>query len=539
MKSVFFSSCFVLFTVLPGSSQELWIITGHERLLAPVELGHVILVGDASLTIENVPEPGVRFRGNLWALGDSRITMTNSVIVFQSEYHGQYQLAAVERSHVSITGCSYRIPNEVQHGLVVANQAEIIVSDTDFGAVQLLSANQSSFSAKRLNGRFEVIVQDESSMTLEDIPRDGNSGEVWVWVEFPAESVASYTPPLPGFTQSWVFPPDNATGIEQRISLERCQTLLWPMLVRRDAHLTLKDIPEENWTVVGLYYPRSGRVSHLRNQMTRDYEQLDLSDRTIILDHASIDTWNLYGQGTAWLRVDDCLLGEILAMESSRLIMNRTTIDGTGGYFGASSESSVLASGCRFTCDVQVAQGATVEMNQCSLEPYESDPTGDYTFLRVFDQARVLLNQSPVSTTVIPGGDGLIGVTWLNDVPDHPPLPGESIVLTGTVSWISFNDLAAQGSWRCFVTPLPARYTKTGSSTAEYGIQELGRGTGNLNQGILGTWNDSVQGLDYLLQIQLIDGFGRIQNASWLISPGNIKNHSYPVHKDPKPFVRK
>ena len=35
-------------------------------------------------------------------------------------------------------------------------------------------------------------------MVLEDIPRVPDEGKIWVWVEFPAGSVAEYSPPMPG-----------------------------------------------------------------------------------------------------------------------------------------------------------------------------------------------------------------------------------------------------------------------------------------------------------------------------------------------------
>ena len=51
-------------------------------------------------------------------------------------------------------------------------------------------------------------------MVLADIPRESGAGSIWVWVEFPAGSEAEYSPPMPGYIESWSFPPVGATGIE-------------------------------------------------------------------------------------------------------------------------------------------------------------------------------------------------------------------------------------------------------------------------------------------------------------------------------------
>ena len=65
----------------------------------------------------------------------------------------------------------------------------MVVEDTDFGDVQLISAGEASLSARRLTGNFEILVQDDSVMEIVDIPRIPGEGRIWVWVEFPGGSV--------------------------------------------------------------------------------------------------------------------------------------------------------------------------------------------------------------------------------------------------------------------------------------------------------------------------------------------------------------
>ena len=50
----------------------------------------------------------------------------------------------------------------------------------------------------------------DSAMEIEDIPRIPGEGRIWVWVEFASESVAEYTPPMPGFITDWSFPPPGS-----------------------------------------------------------------------------------------------------------------------------------------------------------------------------------------------------------------------------------------------------------------------------------------------------------------------------------------
>ena len=180
--------------VLAGD--EPWLITDTVVLTEPTDLGHVIVLSGGSLTVRDLPEPGLRMSGHIWAIGTGEVRLERSVIQFMSVYHGQFSLVGAEEATIEVMDCDYRVPNGVQHALMVAGNAQMVVEDTDFGNVQLLSANDATFEARRLTGHFEVLVQHDSTMVLEDIPRIPEEGKIWVWVEFPNGSDAEYTPPL-------------------------------------------------------------------------------------------------------------------------------------------------------------------------------------------------------------------------------------------------------------------------------------------------------------------------------------------------------
>jgi hypothetical protein len=281
-----------LLLALPSAfADEPWIIIGHEVITEPTELGDVIVLGEGSLTATGVPEPGLQVSGNIWALGSSEVIFEDSAIRFMSSFHGQYALVAGETARIEIDGCDYRIPNGVQHGLIAAGNAELVVRDTDFGDVQLLTAQTATLTAERLNGHFEVIIQNDSSMALADIPRDPDGGNLWVWVEFPEGSEAVYTPPMPGLVDHWSFPPEGATGIAQRVTVDRCEALLWPMLVREGSSLTLQDIPEDNWIVVGLHLFQSTRVTDLINDTTYEARRAARWSRCATRGWARFSPW--------------------------------------------------------------------------------------------------------------------------------------------------------------------------------------------------------------------------------------------------------
>jgi hypothetical protein len=488
-------------TVLAASTtlaaDEPWVISTPVVIDEPTEVGQVILVGNGSLTVADVPEPGFRVTGHIWATGSSTVRLERSVIRFMSVYHGQYSLVAADDAAIEVVDCDYRVPAGVQHALFAVGRSEMVVRDTDFGDVQLISGGTSSITAERLNGNFEVIVQDDSAARLVDIPRVPEQGAIWVWVEFPAGSVAEYSPPMPGPIDSWVFPPQGSTGIDQRITVERCEALLWPMLVREDSDVVLRDIPAEHWVVVGFHMPGDAVIEDLVNDTFYDDVTLDLPDREFRLVNTSVDTWNFYPQASATVGFRDSVVGEILAMESSRVWMERTTVDGTGGFFGARDDSRITARDCRLTCTIEASQRATIALHGSSAEPYPADPTGGWTRFGAYDDGRILADQTGIFTTPALDGRGLIAVSFLIEPPSDPP-GSAGVDLIGTVGQYSLEPGVAGGRWRLEASAgdgAPAVLVADGVDPVE--------------DALLGRWSDADPALDHRLRTVFTDGLGR------------------------------
>jgi hypothetical protein len=485
------------FALPVAAADEPWIILGDELITEPTEIGDVILLGEASLTVTGVPEPGLRVSGNIWAVGSSEVVFEDSAIRFMSKFHGQYALVAGENARIEIDGCDYRIPNFVQHGLVVAGQGELVVRDTDFDDAQLITVETASITAERLNGNFEVIVQHDSRMTLADIPRDPGAGSIWVWVEFREGSEAVYTPPMPGMVDHWSFPPQDATGILQTVTVDRCEARLWPMLIREGSRVTLRDIPEDNWTVVGLHLFESTVVSDLINGTMYADRRLQIGAHDIHLVNASIDTWNLYPQGSALVQVRDSVLGEILAMGHPRVLVTDTTIDGSGGFFGARDHSHITAVNTTITCTVEATQDAVIELHHSFAEPYPHDPTGDFTRFGSYDRALLYAHHTVINSTPALDGDGLLAGSFVA-VPAQPPGDGSSVPLNGTLAMFSFDGDPALAEWRVEAVSRIAGQSEL-----------IASGSGNAEDAFLGTWHRADPPVDQEIRVVLTDTRGR------------------------------
>jgi hypothetical protein len=449
----------------------------------------------------------VRIAGNVWALGTSRVEITGSVVEFASRYHGQYAFVGVDAAALTVTDSVYRVTPGVQHGLVVAGSARLEVHDTDFGDVQLVAADDASIDAERLNGSFEVIVQDAASIELADIPRDPGDGRLWVWVEVGRGAVVDWSPPLPGFVDHWSWPPASSNGVPQTVTMSRCETLLWPMLVREGSDLTLREVPDDHWVVVGLHLPNDAVVTGLVNDVHVVDGQVSIPDRHVRLVDARVDTWNLYPQGEAVVQVLDSVLGEILSFDDAVVRVDRSTVDGTGGFVGAQDRSRMTFSESRLTCTVEATDDAVLQLHHSAVEPYPADLEGTVTRFAAWDDAVLVADHTTVTTSPAAGGEGVIAVVWA-EPSTWPPAGDEPVQLWGTVAM--FGDASAPslaGWWIDAIDPWGRRTRVT-------------EGSGNVEDDVLGTWSAPVRGAR--LVVTLEDATGRRVSAFRELDPAPV-----------------
>ncbi len=500
-KKPVLTAVFVLVVATSAGAQtpSPWVIATPVTITQPTEVGDVVIVSGGDLVVTGVPEPGFRIAGSFTVTGTGRARFTQSIVKVMSTFNGQYQLAVAGSGLLTVDHCTYSVPAGVQHALVSAENGRIDVSDSDCPFLQFVAAGQSEFTAERLDGQFECIVQDDASLSLTDIPRDPGAGALWVWPTFMPGSQAVYSPPLPGFIDDYSFPPPDATGIAESFTVTRCDVRLWPLLVREGSDLTLRDISADNWVVVGLHLPTDASVSGLFNGRTYADATLPLSDRTLRLQNASIDTWNLYPEQDARVDVSGSVIGEMLAMDDSAVTLTDTTVDGSGGFFAVQNNAALEADGCTFTCDVQTTGSASAVFRDCTLLPYPQDPTGAYTRLGIYDQSVAHLDRTSVLTNPILGQQGEAVLTWITDVPAHPPGRGDRFDLHGYAAVYSLDSAIAMKKWKL------KKHRVGGSNT-----RRIGKGRANVENGYLGTWKGRKPGADFELTLKIKDTQGRI-----------------------------
>ena len=127
----------------PALAAEPWIITGDVVITEPMDVEDIIVALGGSLTVRDLPEPGLRVNGNLWAVGNASISLEEPVLE-------SWRLEAIPRR------AGHAEP--IADGVSNVDEDEIAVwSGADPGLDQLLRTVLTDSLGRTLVGRVWVL----------------------------------------------------------------------------------------------------------------------------------------------------------------------------------------------------------------------------------------------------------------------------------------------------------------------------------------------------------------------------------------------
>ena len=189
--------------------------------------------------------------------------------------------------------------------------------------------------------------------------RDGFLIVVLFWLVLPDSSIVQSSLPEDSLLVDWSFPDAGSHGIPFHVEIDSCTTVLWGLISRTGSSATFRDT---HFRVVGLYFesPDSLALNGLVNGSRHADDLVPAADRTLRLINSSVDTWNFYTALSAKLSLENCIFGETLAMDSSRVTILNSVCDGSGGYIGAMNKSFLIVFGSLIKSQVTSRQNAVL-----------------------------------------------------------------------------------------------------------------------------------------------------------------------------------
>jgi hypothetical protein len=425
---------------------EDWFIAGETRTISvpTVHEGNIVILSGGVLDIgADFTQTGfiAVFAGGLLKVHDCDFRL-------QSTYNGQYFIAALETGRIEMGDIRFS-SNGWQAGIIALDDGSADIRGSDFflepaGVTQPGMYGRGRITLEDSRGDFEVILLDAGcfeAKRIPPLPEDPARTRLWVWPTFGDGDIATLTYPAPG-VQDFTFPGPGDTTAFSYI-LDDVNIPFWPLLVKPGSTVLLKDNPEDRHLIVGHLLYRDA-VLTLRNNTDYDDFTLPVSDRSFRMVNSRVWTWNLYPYEDTVLVVKDSVLGEILGSEQSRTWVYDSTIDGSGGFLGASGDASITLVHSTVSTMVQSVDHARIGFIRSSLQPH---PAGIPSYLTLAGEGSAALMETDPPEIMVLGGSYCLPytriITWQPEV------------------WLQFEDICQSGNSEGFFFTITVEDTRT------------------------------------------------------------------------------
>lgn len=283
------------------------------------------------------------------------LDIAGSTITFANRFPHDITFSAHRNALISIIRCQSM--STVPTGLDLFEGSRLRIADTTFvGAGLTVGAPKGcivELSGVKTPG--ELVFQPGSRVALSNC--DGVL--LWPWYHPPFK--VNMVLPSGSAIANWSMP----TTSGHDLSIKNSRTILWGAVVDKGADVTFKD---SQLRAVGL--PLQGvnlKVAGLRNKAPLSGGKMPLSDRNLALNNCRVEAWNLYPGKDDRVTVDKCLLGEVIAFDSSQCEIANSTCDATGGYVAAKDRSKLTLTNCTLNSLVTSVGHATLVLRKCTV----------------------------------------------------------------------------------------------------------------------------------------------------------------------------
>lgn len=168
-----------------------------------------------------------------------------------------------------------------------------------------------------------------------------------IWLVLPEGSVVHQTLPGATLVPWWRFATGEpgVQGIPYEINVDSCRNVLWGLVSMAGSTSTFR---QSTLRVIGLFFAGNDtvRVNNLVNGSSHGDDLLPVPDRNLRLIDSKVNTWNFYPSAGSRVEITSCIFGEILAQDSSYVVVYNSVCDGSGGYVGALGCSFMILYGC-------------------------------------------------------------------------------------------------------------------------------------------------------------------------------------------------
>lgn len=412
--------------------------------------GNLTIISRGVVNIENAD---FRINGKIFIANQGQMHITSSNFTVIQEYIYQHDAIVAEQGEFTFTDVQFHSSGH-SWSIGLAGQAQYRCEDSEisdgFITVGLLEDSQAHISDTKTPGEFLCFGRNTLNFEKSDF--------LLYWIVLFDTSRVLASLPVDSLVTNWTFSSDepDVEGIPYTVSIDSCTQVMWGLISRSDSD---GEFSNTQFRTAGLMFnkPDSIVAGNITNESKHVDDVISIPDRNLRLINSEVRTWNFYPSDQAIVTINNSVTGEVLAQDSSRVHINNSIIDGSGGYLGGMNKTFTIVHRSMASCQVISRHNAVLVGASSSFTGPEID-ADDESIMYLAATKRTVEPQAHNTAVVLEADilqvDGFAGTSI--------PVLGTARLIAGPLNPITFtgyrlefNDDFEQPDWQTIVWKQP------------------------------------------------------------------------------------
>jgi len=303
--------------------------------------GNYYLNGDIEIYnqgILNLDNADFQIDGDIFISGQGQLKVQGGSFTIIQAYIYEHQAILTENSILTFFRVDFQSSGQSWSIAQIGN-SEYILEDSEisdgFITVALLENSNARISDTETPGEF--LCFDNNSIEF------SSSDFLLQWLVLPDSSMVDISLPDDSLVVDWQFSASepDIENIPYSLKIDSCTNVMWGLISMTGSESIFRNT---EFRTIGLMFtdPDSLVVSNITNESSHSDDIVSVPDRNLRLIDCDVHTWSFYASQKSKVAVNNCVFGELLSQDSSKVIIDNSVCDGTGGYLGTFNNSQLI-----------------------------------------------------------------------------------------------------------------------------------------------------------------------------------------------------
>ena len=300
--------------------------------------GNLTIVNNGVLNIDSAD---FKIDGDIVIMNKGQMNVNGGNFTVIQEFIYEHDAVVIQSGKMQFLGVQFKSSGQSWSN-AFTNSASYVLKNSEisdgFITTAFLGQSNGIIDNTQMPGEFLCFGPNNLEIT--------NSDLLLMWLVLPDSSVVESSLPRDPVVTEWNFSSaeSNVVNIPYSLKIDSCTNVMWGLISISGSEALFTDT---EFRTIGLMFqkPDSIVVSNITNESNHSDEIINVPDRTLQLINSEVQTWSFYASSNSNITVENCVFGELLAQDSSKVLINNSVCDGTGGYIAAFHQSFLLITG--------------------------------------------------------------------------------------------------------------------------------------------------------------------------------------------------